>query len=311
MFRNLRNKLVAVNLGITSSVIVMAFSFIYITSTRSINKPPILPDDAPVMNEEVEDFMKDFMEDIIRAEKEAAARKLLITLIVAGVAIEIIVALLSYYLAEQAIKPIRETYNTQKIFIANASHEIKTPLAAISANLEAADIKGNKWIKNIEEETNKLAILNNELLTLARTDLVETRETKMANVKELILKIINGFEPRLKKIDFSFDCDGNKNIKTNAEDLTQVLNILIDNAIKYCDKKIKLSMLNNEILLTNDGAVIDDKDLPHIFDRFYQVDKSAEGVGLGLSIAKAVADRNHWNLTANSTKTTTTFKLVI
>ncbi len=307
MFRKLRNKLILINLGVTTIVIVGIFSLIYIVSTHSANNRPPIPKDAPRMNEEVEDFM----EDVIREEKDTAARQLLITLTAAGLAIEIVVALVSYYLAEQAIKPIRETYDAQKVFIANASHEIKTPLAAIAANLEAANIKGNKWIKNIERETTKLTNLNNELLTLARADLTKASEKKMTNVKDLLTKIASEFEPRLKNIDFTYYYNGSSNTKINAEDLTQILNILMDNAIKYCNRMVKLRVINNEILVINDGATIDDKDLPHIFDRFYQADKSAGGVGLGLSIAKAVAERNHWNLIASSTKNTTTFKLVI
>lgn len=83
----------------------------------------------------------------------------------------------------------------------------------------------------------------------------------------------------------------------------------MDNAIKYCNKKIKLVIDNHMLLISNDGAKISEKDLEHIFERFYQVDKSSEGVGLGLSIAKATAKRSGWDLSAKSDKSFTTFCL--
>ena len=88
-----------------------------------------------------------------------------------------------------------------------------------------------------------------------------------------------------------------------------MLSILLDNAIKYSDKIIQLRLTNNELMVTNDGTVIAEKDLPHVFERFYQADKSSEGVGLGLSIAKSIAMRNGWGLSVSSDDKMTYFTL--
>ncbi len=304
MFSKLRNKLVLINLGVTSVVILIVFSAIYISATQSADHRPPMPKDAPELNME----MQDFMQDIIKEEKEAAARQLLFALTGAGIAIEIAVVLISYFLAEQAIKPIRKAYDSQKIFIANASHEIKTPLAAIAANLEAADIKGNKWIKNVEKETIKLTTLNNELLTLTRTDLDTTRAIDSVNLKEFIADNIRTFEPRMRDINFKFNVSDIQ-IKVDSSALSQILGILLDNAIKYSDKYIRLQADEHTIVIANDGAKIDKNDLPHVFDRFYQTDKSAEGVGLGLSIAKSVADNHGWIFSVDSNSKETVFTL--
>ncbi len=283
-------------------MLVATFTGIYLSATSAADKRP------PIAESKVEMFSND-MERVVRVsieeEKQAAANDLLRMLIIAGVAIEVVVAVVSYFLAEEAVRPVSEAYEAQKLFIANASHEIKTPLAAISANLEAADIQDNKWIKNIETETEKLTRLNTDLLTLARTDLVATSEERVVNVNELVAKVVESFEPRLMNIDFKKSITlGNDKVKTHPEDLEQILRILLDNAIKYCDTKIRLKVETHTLSVSNDGAKIAPKDLEHVFERFYQTDKSAEGVGLGLSIAKTLAERNGWKLAATSDRVT-------
>ncbi|MBQ7201833.1 HAMP domain-containing histidine kinase [Candidatus Saccharibacteria bacterium] len=301
MFKKLRNKLILINLGITSIVIIVSFSLIYVHSTRSAEARP------PMMNMEIEMFDEAgrVFDTWVKSERQAAAQNLLITLIVSGIAIEFAVALISYFLAEEAIKPIKNSYEQQKVFIANASHEIKTPLAAISANLEAADIKNNRWIDNVAKETDKLTALNSELLTLARSDLVNSKSPDDSDLKTIIEKQVESFEPRLKGISFKKSIKITDKTKINGADFSQIFSVLMDNAIKYCDKSVSLSVSEHEFSITNDGAKIDKDSLPHIFDRFYQVDKNSEGVGLGLSIAKSLADRNNWVLTAKSDEKTT------
>jgi signal transduction histidine kinase len=299
MFSSLRNRLILINFGISSVVILITFTAIYIISTRSADMRP------PMMSVSIDSEASKLFDAWIQSEREAAARNLLISLIVSGIGIELAVVFISYYLAEEAIKPVREAYESQKVFIANASHEIKTPLAAISANLEAADIKNNHWIDNVAMETEKLTALNLELLTLARTDLVNTVTSEEVNVKELVEKQLKSFEPRMNDIKFKKELNVSDKVKVNASDFSQLLGILMDNAIKYSNKKITLTLEDHVLKVTNDGATISKDALPHVFDRFYQADKNSEGVGLGLSIAKSLADRNHWNLSVKSNSNTT------
>ena len=305
MFRKLRNRLIWINLGVTTVVIVTAFAAIYLFATSSAKgRPPASP--------EVEFYASDIevlVQRSIEEEKRAAAQDLLITLIVSGIAIELIVAFISFYLAEESIKPVREAYEAQKVFIANASHEIKTPLAAISANLEAADIHGNKWISNVEKEVEKLSGLNGELLTLARTDLVEDSVLDEVDLKKVTAECLKGFESRLSGKSFKPKYSVHGKVKLSRRDYEQVLGILMDNAIKYSNKLITLEVDNERLVVGNDGAVISEKDLPHVFERFYQADKSSEGVGLELSIAKSVAMRNGWKLSVDSDAKMTRFGL--
>lgn len=305
MFNRLRNKLILINLGITTVVIVAVFAGIYGIFTHSASqRPPMLQNKPNIFADEVEDFVQSSIEN----ERQQSAQNLLVTLVVSGIAIELIVALVSYFLAEEAIKPVKKAYDSQKVFIANASHEIKTPLAAIAANLEAADIHGNKWIANVEKETAKLTELNNELLALARTDLVKKKNVVETRIDTLILDSLNGFESRLGDITLDSRIDP-ATAKIDADDFKQIFDILMDNAIKYCDREIVVSLNTSELTVTNDGVVIPKKDLAHIFDRFFQVDKTADGVGLGLSIAKTAAENNGWKLGVESSNNTTTFVL--
>lgn len=305
MFRKLRNKLIFINLAITTLIILTAFTAIYLFATRSANERPPMSNNSDVFSIEIERLIQ----ESINEEKQAAARDLLVTLIVSGITIEVIVALMSFYLAEESIKPVREAYEAQKVFIANASHEIKTPLAAISANLEAADIHGNKWINNVEKEVEKLSALNGELLTLARTDLVEDSVLDEVDLKKVTAECLKGFESRLAGKTFKPKYSVHGKVKLSRRDYEQVLGILMDNAIKYANKLITLEITDERLVVGNDGAVISEKDLPHVFERFYQADKSSEGVGLGLSIAKSVAMRNGWELSVDSDAKMTRFVL--
>ncbi len=316
MFKKLRNKLVLINFTVTTLVIVVVFATIYIVFTNSAARRPLNMPGAPLdevhTSEEMTDNDGDGVPDgwekvvsfTVREEKKNAANDLLITLIVSGVAIELVVIMISFFLAEEAIKPVKTAYDSQKLFIANASHEIKTPLAAISANLEAADIKNNKWIKNVELETGKLVNLNAELLTLARTDLVNNAETSLTDLRALTLKVLDSFESRLKEKKLTTRISLNKRVKINAADFEQILSILMDNAIKYSDRVISVKLDEGTLSVANDGAKIPAEKIPHLFDRFYQVDKNSEGVGLGLSIAKSLAERNHFKISVKSGKMT-------
>ena len=310
MFKKLRNHFILINLVATSLILVSAFSAVYLVVKNSSDHKP-----API--ETTLEFMHDdgsvisfrqIMEERIRADREASLSSLLLTLIITGVAVEIIVAIFSYLFAEQAIKPVKTAYEAQKIFIANASHEIKTPVAAIKANLEAADLsEENHWIKNIELEADKIETLNLALLRLAKPDAYkETLKIEEFDLKKVSQAVINSFKSRLeqKGLKLKFTCPAKK-VKLNKSDFKEIFEILLDNAIKYGQKKVTIEIDSKALKITNDGTKIPSDKLPHIFDRFYQVDKSASGSGLGLAITDSLAKRNNWKLTATSDKLTT------
>lgn len=305
MFNRLRNRIILIISTISFVILFSSFSIIYISSSQKLNIRRTIPIEAPDYNPEIVNIIS----ERIIYERNYANKMLLRTLIRSGIAIELIVVIISTLLAEEIIRPARKAYETEKTFIANASHEIKTPLAAIQANLEAANITDNQWIENVAYETDKLASLNTELLTLSRLDaLPEDIRPEKFDYHHFMERIIASIEPRLvgKKLTITYH---DSELFMNRPDLEQLITILLDNAIKYSKTSISITCTEKSISITNDGKTIPEDQLAHIFDRFYQVDKTTEGVGLGLSIARSLADKNHWRLTAKSEKSKTTFEL--
>ena len=342
LFRKLKRHFVMNAVLLSSAIVVIAFSAIYFIVARSFNRQKPIENDLPFRSSTSDPFQKpeplsdelnmqirNTIEDSIRLEREKSLETLLFTLITTGIGIEIIVAIASLWAAENSIKPVREAYKAQKDFVSNASHELKTPLAVIQANLEAADIQDNHWLNNAMQKVEEATELNNSLLALARMDQAATTPAKKSNLRldKLVQKTADFYLPKCqeKGITLEFfapgatEIPGTQNV-TNTSDaigtisvpraeLTQLLNILLDNAVKYAGKSIKITVARAKISIENDGATIAKDQLAHIFDRFYQVDKSKPGVGLGLSIAKTLADKNNWKLEAKSDQKTTTFTL--
>ncbi|MBR3204246.1 HAMP domain-containing histidine kinase [Candidatus Saccharibacteria bacterium] len=316
MFKKLRNKFIIINLITTTFILLVAYSAVYISAANSATNRKPFPNEFGIeIAEDGDTNFRSVVEERIFADRKLALNNLLVVLIITGLSVELLVLFFSYVYAEEAIKPVKEAYETQKIFIANASHEIKTPIAAIKANLEAADLsEKNHWIKNIELEADKIETLNLALLKLAKTDAVKEAVTiQDVKLKPLVLRTINSFEPRITQQNLTLTSDlkidKDLTIKLNRNDFQELLGILIDNAIKYSKTKIDITLTQKSFKIQNDGATIPKDKLPHILDRFYQVDKSSNGSGLGLAIADSLSKRNNWHLSADSDKTTTTFLL--
>lgn len=304
MFRRLRNRLILTNLVITSVVLVVALTLIYLIAVTSASNRPLIPNGT-----DLTPSAKQVIRERMLAERESAKQSLLRSLIFCGLVFEAAVAIVSYVLAEISIRPIRSAYESQKIFISNASHEMKTPLAAISANLEAADIQDNHWIDNISREVHALSDMNHELLLLARADdpTHPIGQDEVFLVNDLMNELVSEFQPRINAAKINFQTKiSPKSAKLTLvrSDLRQILVILLDNALKYCEHEVTFSYKLNIFTVQNDGATIDSDTLPHIFERFYQIDKSSEGVGLGLSIARSLAECHEWQLSAESQRVT-------
>ena len=306
MFKELRKKFILTNMLTATAILVLAGVAIFGFSSIRHNMQPPVPSEFS-QHVEQEDL---FREGILQERRESRT-DLLFILIIVGILVELLVFGASYYLAERSIKPVEEAYEKQKDFIANASHELKTPMAVIQANFEALDLgkDAEPWAGNINKEIAHANTLVLDLLNLARLDVGDNTKQTLTEVdlNDILAKRIELFEPRFSG---KMNLKGAKtSVKTVEQDLKQVLDILLDNAVKYGDKKINVEILDSLITVKNDGAKIAPEDLNNIFDRFYQTDKTREGSGLGLAIAKSICEKNGWKIWAESDRTGTKFSL--
>ena len=304
MFSKLRNKIIIITMAITTIVLVLAgvFIMLFSSTTRPEPKPPTGPT-SPSYTKEVNDYIKN--------DREEGNARLLVTLFWVGISVEVAVFLIIYHLSQKIVAPVQDSYDKQKLFIANASHELKTPLAVIQANMEALEVeKGSeKWKDNIEDEighANKLVL---DLLQLAKMDAgnIDESTPEEVDLATEIRKRIEMFKPKFSgNITFK-TIEGPESYILPKQDILQVLDILLDNATKYGDRKISVVLNKNSISVSNDGATIAKADTEKIFDRFYQTDKTKAGSGLGLAIAKALCEQNDWEISCENEKNVTKF----
>jgi len=307
MFKKLRNKFILTNMLTTTAILVVAFVSIFTFTAVGTSRRELPPSPKPFSEN---NEMREVFRNEIQREREEQLVRLAVTLIMVGISIEILVFLVSYFIAERSVKPVKEAYEKQREFIANASHELKTPIAAVQANFEALGATEQPWADNIDKELTRASNLVSDLLTLARTDgRVAEAPKKDTNIAKIVRERAQLIEARMGEKKLVVEAPDKVVAHLNAADFTQILDIFLDNAVKYSAKKVTVKLENNRLTVENDGKTIAPEKLNKIFDRFYQTDKTAEGSGLGLAIAKAVAEQNRWNIRAESDKKLTRFSV--
>ncbi len=233
----------------------------------------------------------------------------------------------SIYLANIATEPVEESLEKRKQFIADASHELKTPLTAITTSaevlLDSPDIsKDDKvWVNGIKESADEMSVLVTDMLNLARLeDEIAKRTEDNFNLSELAAAVALDYEYILFEAGrlFAADIDENIVILGNSGELKQLIKIFLDNAKKYSyeGSKVELSLkyIQEKAVLTvfNMGEPIPKGDVDKIFERFYRVDKSRSGIsgyGLGLSIAKNIAENHSTKINVVSNEDGTSFSV--
>lgn len=237
---------------------------------------------------------------------------------------------ISVLLSTWILKPVEKSWQQQNRFVSDASHELRTPITVILANLNILSSKKDdliktqyQWIDNTKEEANRMKQLVDELLFLARSD---DRQNKLVfskiDLSELLLSRMLSFEALAfeKGIRLDYDIADGLYIIGHEGNVKQLISILLDNAMKYCGDKgsvyLKAFSLKDRtyVLVKNSGDLIDAEDLKHIFERFYRTDKSRSrtegGYGLGLAIAQTIVDSMHGKISVLSDKENgTVFKL--
>ena len=222
-----------------------------------------------------------------------------------------------FFFSKKIIRPVAESYEKQKRFITDAGHEIKTPLAIIKADADVLEMddEGNEWIEDIQKQTERLTSLTNDLVSLARMEEsgASEQKTELA-LSELVEEEASAYQMLAQSGGRTLDLQIQPALFMNGNEksLRRLVNILMDNAMKYSPEntEVSLQLKNNgkQIRLSVENkttAEISKENLELLFDRFYRMDSSRNsetgGHGIGLSMAKAIAEAHGGKISASST----------
>ena len=234
---------------------------------------------------------------------------------------ELVNTYISYKLTGWIIKPIAETFEKQKQFVYDISHELKTPIAVIMTNADMAEKDVDvKWINNIKNESDRMNKLVVSLLDLLVSDDYNEKEKfKVSNVSKTIEMCVLTFESLIYENNLKVEYDIQSDIKfnCNVERIKQLFGILVDNAIKHAkeNSKIFITLKKNKdgiiFSVKNRGDAIPKEEREKIFERFYRSDKSRNRnenrYGLGLAIAKNIVNMHNGKINVTCSGGYTTF----
>lgn len=215
------------------------------------------------------------------------------------------VFILLVLISKKAIAPIQQSFQKQKQFITDASHELKTPLAIIRSNTDVLELENgdSKWTKNIQNQVDRLTSLVNSLVVFSRMEEKDTAEKVKFNLSESLHARIDDFEElaSFQKKHIIADIDNNIYYRGEQQAIVQLMDILLENAIKYATKEtnINVTLKKNKkyaMMKISNQANVKKGDLRKVFDRFYRLDESrnstVKGYGIGLSMAKLIAEKH-------------------
>ncbi|MCR4874277.1 MAG: HAMP domain-containing histidine kinase [Clostridia bacterium] len=240
----------------------------------------------------------------------SGARNMLWISLIVGVSSIIAILILILCISKKVVKPIAESYEKQKQFITDASHELKTPLTIISANNEISEIEHgeSESTKAISKQVNRMATMVKNLTALARLDEMSALDSAELNLTSIVVDSVELFRPALTTNDRTFDIEIEKDVKIDGDEklIKQLLAIVLENASKYAKTHTSLKLFTQGqkvvILAQNDADGIKDEEMNQCFERFYRSSESrasgVEGSGIGLSIAKEIVLKHKGSISA-------------
>jgi signal transduction histidine kinase len=239
---------------------------------------------------------------------------------------------ISLFLSRMTIKPVEKAWLLQQQFIADASHELKTPLTVIMANTDILISHPDtpvsehmRWLRNTGEEAIRMKKLVENMLELAKGDFAQENLIFSAvNLSDIITNSLLSFEPLAfeARVELAAEIEPDLEIKGNGERLQRLAAILLDNAIKYAGSggsaQVRLRRSGTHVIFTvrNTGSVISESHINRIFDRFYRADESRSAeqggsFGLGLSIARQIVQEQGAKISvASNNESGTVFTVV-
>lgn len=238
-------------------------------------------------------------------------RKLKRTTVIVGIVSIIFLSAAAYFLSGLIVRPLKETFDKQKQFISDASHELKMPLTVISTNADvlSGEIGENKWLNYIHDQVGRMNVLVNDLLSLTRLE--NSNRDFIVTEFDLSRAVLNSalpFECRAfeSRKNFVLNVDDNIKITGSEQHIKQLTGIFIDNALKYSKDggtvRVSLTKEDNKAVLSvyNTGSGVREEEVDKLFERFYRSDESRNrstgGYGLGLAIAKSIIDKHKFKI---------------
>lgn len=262
-----------------------------------------------------------FMDNTIVAERQTTLFRY--TLIFGSAAI-VVIFFISLYLSRKIVQPIEQSYKKQKQFISDAGHELKTPVSVVGTNAELLEreIGENRWLSNIQYENGKMALLIKQLMELAKTEHITTEKAQV-DLSRIVMGESLTFESVTfdKGMQLDTFVDEEVFVYGNAEQLSRLVSILLDNAIDHSAAQgtvtVDLSVAHGKARLsvTNEGDEIPEAERSLIFERFYRADASRTGeddhYGLGLAIAKSIVTAHHGDIQVSCEQGEVTFTVTL
>lgn len=252
----------------------------------------------------------------MNSDIQTARNFFLISLLVAFGSLVVVTVLVAVF-SKRAIRPAVENMERQKRFIVDAGHEIKTPLAIISANTEVIEMLdgGNEWLESIKHQTKRLSDLVQRLLKLAKMEdeVIQEMVVTEFNISDAVADTAEPFITLAKSKNKDIELDIAEGLRFTGDEASvrELVSILTENAVKYAEEnttiKISLSRHGRETHLSvfNKGEPISEKSLERLFDRFYREDSSRTretgGSGIGLSIARSIVTAHKGSISAKNT----------
>ena len=223
------------------------------------------------------------------------------------------------FMSEKAVEPVIRNMESQKQFITNASHELKTPIAIISANTEVLEMMEgeNEWTASTMNQVQRLSGLVNNLITLSRMGEGSKEDFRLVDYSDCMKKIAEAFSPLIEKEGkvYSWEIEDDIFMQGRKSELEEIANILLDNAVKYCDDggEIRLSLslgrqglnISRTASLTVSNSYRDGEkvDCRRFFERFYREDNShnseKSGYGIGLAMAQGFVEEYKGKISAS------------
>ena len=263
-----------------------------------------------IVGEKDGDTLVCFMDNIVITD---SFKRVFMFTVLFGVIATVIITIISVKIAGHIVTPMEESYQKQKQFTADASHELKTPIAAMAANIDILqrEIGENKWLENISYENDRMRELVSELLELAKNENRTVQKT-FIDLSHLVNGVIVSMEAAAFEKNILIESEVPDEIIVNANEngIKQLVTIFVDNAISHTTcvnsetNKIFVKLYKSKgkkvLSVSNPGEEIPMSERQKLFERFYRTDSShgfSGHYGLGLAIAKSIADVNDAKIT--------------